>query len=267
MALLLAGCAPLSAIPAAAADTRPLLIVMYHAILKDPARAGQYILSPDALESDIAWLLSEGYSFVSLRELVDFADGTGGLPDKPALLTFDDGHYNSLTYVLPLLIEYDCRAVISVVGEYTQRYTDAPDPNPNYGYLCRDDLTALALSDRIEFANHSYAMHGQTDRRGSGRMPGESDADYARAFSADAGQCQALIADCTGSAPLAYAYPFGVAEPASYPILTELGLRVSLTCAEVLSTVKRGDPASLYGLGRFNRPSGPSSEAFFRSFL
>ncbi len=265
VALLLCGCASIPSAPALASDARTLLVLMYHSILKDPARAGKYVVSPDTLSSDIAWLLGAGYSFVSLGALVDFVDGRGELPDKPVLLTLDDGYYNNLSYVLPILIEYDCCAVIGIVGEYAQRFTDTPDPNPNYAHLSLSDIEALALSDRVEFANHSYAMHGQTGRMGSGRKSGESEADYIRAFTADTQKCQELIERCTHYAPLAYAYPYGVIDPLSRSLLSELGLRATLTCYETLNTVTRGNPASLYGLGRFNRPSGPDTESFFKA--
>ena len=44
---------------------------------------------------------------MSLRELVEYSRGTGTLPEKPVLITFDDGQLSVLEYVLPLLEKYD----------------------------------------------------------------------------------------------------------------------------------------------------------------
>ena len=120
------------------ADRREVPILMYHSILKDPAKAGAYILSPEVLEQDLTWLLDRGYETVTGQDLVAYVSGTGTLPEKPVMITFDDGHLNNLTYVLPLLYEYDCCGVVSVVGAYTQRFSDQPDPNsvlPAPGYF------------------------------------------------------------------------------------------------------------------------------------
>lgn len=267
LAVLLPGCSTANSQYAIAGESRELLIIMYHSVLKDESRSNKYTITPDTLESDILLLQQEGYECVSLRELVDFVDGIGDLPEKPVILSFDDGYYNNMTYVLPLLIEYDCRAVISIVGEYTETYTKAPDPNPNYAYLSRDELYALVLSGRVELANHSYAMHCEKGRRGSGQKIGESDADYARAFTSDVQKCQDLISESAYATPLAYAYPFGIISDNSRGLLATLGIRISFSSYEATSTVTRGNPLCLYSLGRFNRGSGESSEAFFAGIL
>ncbi len=259
---LLAGCLP--AVPAdkEMADRREVPILMYHSILRDPARAGKYILSPDVLETDIKWLQSHGYETVTGRDLVAFAAGTGTLPEQPVILTFDDGHLNNLTYVLPILEKYDCCAVISVVGAYTQRYSEEPDPNPNYAYLSWDEVAVLDRSGRVEIGNHTYGLHGQKGRMGSARRPNESAAEYEAVFSDDVGRLQSELSTHADIAPVTFAYPFGIIDPLSRQLLKAMGFAVSMTCAEHVSTVVRGDAESLWELGRYNRPSSISTDAF-----
>lgn len=262
LVLLQTGC--YAAVPAdkTLAERRTVHVLMYHSILRDPTRAGTYILSPDELEADIVWLLRHGYETVTARALVAFTDGTGTLPERPVLLTFDDGHLNNLTYVLPLLEEYDCCAVISAVGAYTQRFSEKPDPNPNYAYLSWDEIAVLARSGRVEIGNHTYDLHGQVGRMGSARKRGESEAAYEDVFLTDVGKLQSELTLRAGTTPVTFAYPFGLADPLSGPMLKKLGFRVSLTCNEHASVVVRGDADSLWALGRYNRPSGVSTEAF-----
>ena len=259
---LLTGCRP--AVPAdkELADRREVPVLMYHSILRDPARAGKYILSPDVLEADIVWLLQNGYETVTARDLIAFVEGSGTLPDRPAILSFDDGYLNNLTYVLPLLEKYDCCAVISVVGAYTQRYSEEPDPNPNYAYLSWDEVAALDRSGRVEIGNHTYGMHGQKGRPGSARRLSESAADYEAAFLDDVGRLQSELSTHANIAPVTFAYPFGVIDPLSRQLLKEMGFAVSMTCTEHVSTVVRGDAESLWELGRSNRPSNISTDAF-----
>ncbi len=244
------------------ADRREVPILMYHSILKDPAKAGAYILSPEVLEQDLIWLLDRGYETVTGQDLAAYVSGTGTLPEKPVMITFDDGHLNNLTYVLPLLYEYDCCGVVSVVGAYTQRFSDQPDPNPNYAYLSWDEVAALFESGRVEIGNHTYDLHGQSGRMGSSRKMGESQEDYQKMFLDDVGRLQQELNRRTGMTPITFAYPYGVVDPTSRELLKELGFALSLTCNEHISTVVQGQPDTLWELGRFNRPSGVSTQAF-----
>ena len=39
-------------------------VIMYHAVIDDSRRLGQYVISPAELESDFAWLQRNGYTAV-----------------------------------------------------------------------------------------------------------------------------------------------------------------------------------------------------------
>ncbi|MEG1523797.1 MAG: polysaccharide deacetylase family protein [Clostridia bacterium] len=239
-------------------------ILMYHSVLKDPARTCKFIVTPDRLRQDIAYLLDNGYETVVMQDLTDYVEGIGTLPDKPVVLTFDDGYLNNLTYVLPILEEYDCRAVLSVVGAYTQRFSETPDPNPSYAHVTWLDIRALMLNERFEIQNHSWDMHGQKGRMGSARKKGESDAEYTKVFTADVQRLQTELTNRCGITPKFFTYPFGIIDRLSRSLLKEMGFVGTLTCYESISCVKVGDFASLWGLGRFNRPGDLSTEAFMK---
>lgn len=237
------------------ADSVELPIIMYHSILKDPARAGDYTVSPEVLKADLLYLKQQGYQCVVVSDLISYVNGEP-LPKKPVMITFDDGHYNNLTYALPILEELDMKAVISVVGSYTQKYSENPDPNPNYAYLSYEDIKTLVDSGRFEIQNHSFDMHTQGKKY-----------DYSEtSFCADVEKCQQLLTDNCNVTPTAYTYPFGKIIKSSRQYLIDLGFYASLTCHEKVNTVTR-DPMSLFGLGRFNRPSGISTEEFMARAL
>ena len=258
---VLTGCG--AAVPAAGLkDTRQVPILMYHSVLKDPARTGAYVIAPERLEQDLLWLLNEGYETVVLGDLLRFVRGAGELPEKPVVITFDDGYLNNVTYVLPLLQKHGCRAVLSVVGAYTARFSENPDPNPSYAYVAWDDVTALRLTDRFEIQNHTFDMHGQSGRMGSGRRRGESQRAYAAAFTKDVQRLQEELANRCGVTPEFFTYPFGLIDPDSRALLEKLGFSGSLSCAARWNTVTQGDGDCLWGMGRYNRPGDLSTEAF-----
>ena len=97
-------------------------IVMYHSVLK--SRTGKYIVSPEQLEQDLKYIQERGYETIVMADLIEYVENGRELPERPIMLTFDDGYYNNLHYVVPLLEKYNMRAVISVVGKYTDDYSN-----------------------------------------------------------------------------------------------------------------------------------------------
>ena len=262
-ALLTAGSAALFS-PAGAAEPDGLLpVIMYHSVLRDPDRAGSYVVSPDTVEADFRFLREKGYRSLTAREAAALAAAGKEFPEKSVMITFDDGFLNNLTYVLPLLEKYDFKAVIAVVGSYSEQYSDTPDPNPAYAYLNWEEICAAASSGRVEIANHSYAMHREWPRKGSSRLRKESAEAYADAFRRDVSRTQELLCEPCGIIPTTYAYPFGSIGEGSGALLSEMGFTAALTCTEQLNACEQTEDGLLL-LGRFNRPSGISTEKFMK---
>lgn len=250
--------------PASAQTSVMLPVIMYHSILKDTAQAGDYTLSPDDLAADLDYLQAHGYQTVTIADLVQYTDGLADLPEKPVLLTFDDGHYNNYLYAYPLLQARGMRAVLSVIGEQTARFTENGQENPYWSYLSLERLGQM--QDVFTLQNHSFALHTTEPRRGCVRMRGESLEDYRILFTQDTEQTQRLLTDAGLPAPVCYTYPFGFYSSESEELLRSLGFVCTMTCEERLNTLTR-DPDCLYRLGRFNRPSGVSTDEFFARVL
>lgn len=243
-------------------ESATVVILMYHSLLKDPARHGKYVVSPDLFESDLKYLKEHGYSFVGIQELIDFVYSGAPLPKKSVVITFDDGYYNNYLYAYPLLEKYDAKMVISVIGKYTDLY-DGEKPNAYYSHVTWDMINEMLASGRVEIGNHTYSMHTNGERRGSKKIKGETDEHYSKILTEDIGKLQAEMFEHTGTYPSVYTYPFGAISNASFGIIADMGFLASLSCAEKPSTVTRGKPESLRCLGRFLRPTKISSADFF----
>ena len=248
-------------------DGVDVLILMYHSVLKDTARSGKYVVTPDTLRNDIKYLKQNGFTFVSAQEIIDYSEHGTLLPAKPVLLTFDDGHYNFSGYVLPILEETGANAVVSIVGSYTDEFSESNIKNMSYGYLRWSEVYDMFLSNRVEVGNHSYSFHS-TDkgRNGSKKKKSESMTDYERIFREDTEKVQNRCMTKTGFEPVIYTYPFGAYTAETTDWLREMGFKMSLSCTEGMNTITR-DPTSLFLLKRYNRPSGISSEKFFAKIL
>ncbi len=241
-------------------------IVMYHALLKDEAYHGRYVVSPAEFEQDLLYLKRHGYTTILVEDLIAYTQG-GSLPEKPILLTFDDGYYNNYLYAFPLAQKYQCKFVISPIGRYADQYTETGETNAYYTHATWDQLKEMADSGLVEVQNHSYNLHANRGgREGAGQKPGETDAQYEALLAEDLGRAQEAVKSHLGKAPQAFVYPFGAMSKASPGIVKKLGFAATMTCREKTAKVTR-DPESLYGMGRYLRPTGMSAKDFFEGKL
>lgn len=248
------------------AQTAAVPVLMYHSI--QSAFPNEHVLSPEDLESDLQYLKQHGYETVSAAELVAFVYEGKALPEQPVLLSFDDGFYNNYDTLLPLLEKYDFCAVVSVVGSFIETQTESDSHHTVYSYLTWEEISALSASGRVEIGNHTYNMHAYTGtRKGSARRSGESEEAYAECFRSDITKLQTLLQTQCGITPFVYAYPYGFISQESIPVLRELGFLITFSCYEYCNILTQGDPNCLYQLGRYNRPSGISTEAFMERAL
>lgn len=154
-------------------------------------------------------------------------------------------------------------AVISIVGKYTDTYTESDETNPNYGYLRWKDINDLMKSGRFEFQNHTYELHNITkNRRGCMKMKGESFETYRAILSKDLSKLQQEFSINTCYIPNTFTYPFGAISSDSIDIIKELGFKASLSCNEGINLISK-DPNCLYQLKRYNRPNNLSTACFF----
>ena len=241
-------------------------IIMYHSILKDPARSNKYTITPAVLEEDLKYIKSNGYETITISDLTSYVYDDKPLPPKPIILTFDDGHYNNYGYLYPLLEKYDMKAVISIVGSYTDKFSETDEANLNYSYLRWKDINELISSGRVEFQNHTYNLHDNTHGRiGAKKKKGESDDEYKKILEEDINKLQNELKENTGYVPTCFTYPFGGISNSSLDIIKELGFKASLSCEEGINKITK-NPNSLYLLKRYNRPSYVSTYNIFKKF-
>ena len=191
-------------------------------------------------------------------------EGNGTLPEKPILLTFDDGHYNNLSAALPLLEKYDCKAVVCVIGKFCRYASDNPTEShhPEYSYLTWEDVTSLQKSGRVEIGSHTYNMHDFSPRFGVGRINGEDDETYVKKMEEDLTKLNEKL-DEYGVKPTVFAYPFGRYNTLAENTLRKMGFKISLSCNEGLNILEQGNPKCLIRFKRYNRASSLTTDGFF----
>jgi peptidoglycan/xylan/chitin deacetylase (PgdA/CDA1 family) len=116
----------ISALQAAEAEARPALpapraveipILVYHHVV--PGRSASVLfVPPETFEQQLKYLQDNGYRAISFGDLADCLEYGAPLPERPVILSFDDGWENQFTYAFPLLRKYGFTATFYVVTGY-----------------------------------------------------------------------------------------------------------------------------------------------------
>ena len=166
-------------------------------------------VTPGKFRSDLETVLAMGYTPVLPRELA----AGDALPEKPILITFDDGYRSNYDLVYPILREYGVKACISIIV----LMPDLPTDN----FCTWNQLREMTASGLVEIGSHSYRLHnlgsdgGNFESGGANgveRRPNESDTDFQTRVLDDIQLSHDRIAGELGGVTC-FAYPFGCSDP------------------------------------------------------
>lgn len=250
------------------ADSFTLPVVMYHSVQESPQDDpyqwdNPYVVSVEQMEDDLRYLLDEGYEAIFFEELIEYVYGEGNLPEKPILLTFDDGYEDNYTYLYPLLKEYHTKAVIFLIGERIRN----PVEKLLLPYLNEGDLVEMESSGLVEFQCHTYNFHSPVGREWSLRNEGESLATYRRLFYMDLQINRDTFALFNLKPATTFSYPGGQMDEDNSAIVEEEFLASVVTWSSRINVITRGDSDCLYNLMRHNRNQALTTEEFFEKVL
>lgn len=124
-------------------------VLTYHNLADS---GGRNTVSPKEFARHLAMLRAAGFSSITAVEFEHFLAGTGRLPAKPILITFDDGVSSTWRAADPILEHYRMNAVLFVITSEIGRH--APY------YLSSHELRDLRDSGRWELEAHTDDGHG-----------------------------------------------------------------------------------------------------------
>jgi len=133
-----------------------LRVLMYHKV-SDNDHYDFLTVTSRNLEEQFQFLKQQGYTSVLLSDLVKHVTQGTPLPQKPVLITFDDGYRDNYTSLYPLLQEYNIKANIFLVAGFIQSPDDKHlAKNPMGEFM--DVKEALIMSkDMVQFGLHTYS--------------------------------------------------------------------------------------------------------------
>jgi len=135
-----------------------IVCLRYHTVEPDDSRRLEeserfYNVTPDRFREQMAYLKDNGYKTLTLSELIRIEDEKN-LPEKPIILTFDDGHISHYKTVLPILKEFGLDGVFFIV-------VDEVAKKNRMGWMWIKELKAQGM----EIGSHS--LHHTTLKRAS----------------------------------------------------------------------------------------------------
>jgi peptidoglycan/xylan/chitin deacetylase (PgdA/CDA1 family) len=152
---------PLEPTPDGVERTVQLPILMYHYISTPQADADVYRVDlstpPDLFAAHLDRLLAEGYTTISLYQLLAHLVQGAPLPEKPVVITFDDGYRDNYENAFPLLAERGMTATFFVITDFIDEQRPL--------YLSWDMARAM-LAGGMSIESHSrnhFTLEGQDD--------------------------------------------------------------------------------------------------------
>ena len=232
-------------------------ILMYHHLSEDVTNSE--MVSPEQFEAQIRALSEAGYTGVSFDELQGYVLRGEPLPEKPVVITFDDGYLSNYTLAYPILQKYGMKATIFAIGVSfgKDHYKDTDYAmTPHFGAAEAKEMTDSGL---ISIQSHTYDMHqwppyedgSAAVRENILPLAGESEEAYVQALTEDFTKSRAQLEDATGQPVDVLAYPAGQYSTLAQVTLQELGVHVTLSTNPGVNTVVKGLPQTLYAMLRF----------------
>lgn len=225
-------------------DAVSVPILMYHNFTSDETSGSSYTVPLSRFEEHLTALQNDGYTSVTFADLIDFVYFGGELPEKPVLLTSDDGYAGVSGLAVPAAQRHGMTISCAVIGSLS---------GVNGHFSFDEDLPS-----GMEVVSHTYALH---DRSGAMGMISHG---IAGSESLLADDIAAMREICGSRFPMTAAvlvYPHGSYSAESERIIREQGYTVTVTCDPGIAEIRLGDPESLYLLPRISVWQSTTAEA------
>ena len=232
--------------------TKDVPVLMYHNIADEP---NDMTVTPETFRMHMETLAENGYTAVTLDDMVNYVYYGGELPEKPVLITFDDGYYSNYEYAYPVLSELGMKAVIFTVGtsfgKTTYLDTDAPI-TPHFGEKEAKEMTNSGV---ISLQSHTYDMHRSENyeknaRYDMGQLAGETEEEYIDTVREDLIMSREFLDSLREDNVLALSYPKGRITDNAARIAVEEGYTVTFSTNWGVQELVRGLGQSLYAVKR-----------------
>jgi peptidoglycan/xylan/chitin deacetylase (PgdA/CDA1 family) len=140
--------------------TAPILLY-HHVSTSTDTQDSRYNIPPEKFEEQMKWLYDNGYQTITVSDLVNLIYNGGEIPQRPVVITFDDGNIDNYNNAFPILKKYGFVATFYVVQTYIN----------GEGMISTDQLKEL-IQAGWEIGSHSKT-HAHLPAIGEDQLPDE----------------------------------------------------------------------------------------------
>lgn len=187
-------------------------VLNYHSVTLDPGNV--VVISPAKLEAQMKYLHDHGYTPISLDTFINLIEKKNGIvaPDKPVLLTFDDGYVDNVEEAMPILAKYNFPATLFMSPGMVE------DPS----YLNWEGVKQL------QQAGWDIQPHGMTHPH-LAKLSAEEQAYQIT-------EARKLIEEQLGTQADVFCFPYGEYNQTTLKLLKEHGFRYAFTIEQGYTT-------------------------------
>lgn len=215
-------------------EQKKIPILMYHSIsCSSNPRFRQFTVPAVVFAEQMAYLNNHQYTPITVTQLIQaLSRNSFVLPERPVVLTFDDGFADFFTAALPVLQQYRFAATLYVATAFiggTSRWLRY-EREMTRSMLTWDQLIEICASG-VECGSHSHS-HPQLDT-----LPSTSARDEVL-------QSRSILEDHLDQEVCSFAYPYGYHTSAIRRIVRATGYTSACAVRHAMSSVT-DDPFSL----------------------
>lgn len=228
-----------------------LPILMYHNLTVD-GETGSMTITQERFREDMQYLAAYGYTPLLSADLIAIRAGVETMPEKPVMITFDDGYESNYTLAYPVLEETGMKATIALITSHIRDDTGGGMPTS----MTWQQAKEMYESGIVDIGTHTNRLHNEENDGfeipggpdGIQRRKNEGWVDYQTRMNQDIGMSIRMIQKNIGDTVRVryFSYPFGATDPWFGQVLLNNGLLVSMTTQSRIADIGAG----LYGLPR-----------------
>lgn len=134
------------------ASANHIPVLLYHDLQPEcePQKAAVTV-TPERFDEHISALLNNGYTPVSFEDVYNASIGKFTLPEKPVIVSFDDGYLTNYTYAFPIIQKYGIKSTIFVI---TKTVGQAGGSHPHFTW---EQAKTMQKSGLVSIQSHTFS--------------------------------------------------------------------------------------------------------------
>ena len=140
-------------------DDKGIPVLCYHSVGYDESGTSPLIVSPEKFREHMKGLKENGYTTLTMADLLKYLINNKPIPVKSVVITFDDGYKDNYINAFPILKEFGMTATIFVVSDLINGETSMTDDEikemSDYGIdieshtVSHNRLSEMSYSDQL----------------------------------------------------------------------------------------------------------------------